>query len=212
VHYKISTMEITREQIKEKMMRDTREYIAKAQFRAFNKKFKKEQAASEKPQQMKTRQLKKSKSEIRMQKILQDCNANELEFPQVDEHDQPEIGDEVLIDGKKETGQRLMSDLKLIKYEDGIVTEITQLEPDDPLSLKATPQKVLHCSKGKKIEVFGTDKRGPYKVNNSVKVNGRSGAYGKFRIGEVFMYVNKGRISKVQSVAQKEPVRSLFKK
>lgn len=44
---------ITREQIKEKMMRDTREHIAKAQFRTFNKKFKKEQAASEKPQRIK---------------------------------------------------------------------------------------------------------------------------------------------------------------
>jgi len=205
-------MEITKEQIKEQMRRNIRERAAKAELRAFQKKFKKEQAASEKPQQMKTRQLMKSKSEIKMQKILQDCNANELEFPQVDEHDQPEVGDEILIDGKKETGQRLMPDLRLIKFEDGIVTEITHLEPDDPISLKAKPQKVLHCSKGKRIEVFGTDKRGPYKVNNSVKVNGRSGAYGKFRIGEVFMYVNKGRISKIQSVPKEAPARSLFKK
>ena len=60
-------------------------------------------------------------------KILQDCNGYELEFPEIDISDSPTVGDKISIDGKsKETGERLMPNGNTFVFVDGIITKIIE--------------------------------------------------------------------------------------
>ncbi|WP_066223359.1 hypothetical protein [Formosa haliotis] len=144
-------------------------------------------------------------------KLEFDCTGDELTFPTVDINDVPEVGDEIWVNEKQNlTGEALMPDLRLIKYENGIITSIEQLDPTSSklIHFPIKPETTLRCSKGNKIEIFAM-KDSAYKVNNKVLVNGKGNILGNFKVGNILMLINKGTITYI-SVPKSSKTNSRF--
>lgn len=140
-------------------------------------------------------------------KIIQDANGEELEFPNVDVDNSPDVGDEIIIDNERNlSGERLLPNGDIIKFEDGIVTEIVY--QDDTMNRRVKPEKTIKCADGNKLEIFG-NKNEAFKVDNRVEVNGKSNITGRFDLGRIKLSVVKGKIVKVDAV---KASRAVFKK
>lgn len=135
----------------------------------------------------------KKKIEKIKNKIIQDCNGEELEFPDVDIHDTPGEGDRILIDNKSNlTGERLLPNGQTIVFKDGIVTEI--IEPEEPKNLIKTTKDTLK----RKIQIMGPNKDEPYLKGNRILVDNKELIMAKVQVGDVLMTVFRGKISKVE--------------
>lgn len=137
----------------------------------------------------------KPKTEKFQNKIIQDCNGDELEFPDVDANDTPTVGDRIVIDNKSnETGERLMPNGETIVFENGIVTEI--LEPEEPKNLIRTRRDSLN----RKIQILGPDKKKPYLKGNRILIDGREPILAKVQLNGIKITAFRGQISSVKRV------------
>lgn len=135
--------------------------------------------------------------------ILQDANGEEIEFPDLETNQFPDVGEKILIDGKgKETGERLMPNGTLIKFKDGIVIEVIT-EPKDIINLKATAKvqdkafKTFTAWKNNrihKIEILGNNEKTPFRKGNRVLVNGKKMMFAKYEFDGKEMKIRNGRI------------------
>lgn len=141
----------------------------------------------------KSRSVFKKKVEKFKNLILQDCNADELEFPELESDDYPSVGDEITIDDKtKETGERLMPNGVTIKFNDGVVTEI--IEPEEPKNLIKTTKDSLK----RKIQIMGPNKSMPFFKGNSILVDKKEMIMAKVQLDDLLVTVFRGKISKVE--------------
>ncbi|MRI02097.1 hypothetical protein GH721_16250 [Kriegella sp. EG-1] len=62
-------------------------------------------------------------------KIVQDCNATEIEFPHIEIDDFPELGDEAKVNGKDAEGEFIMPDGSVWEFYKGVLITITDPEP-----------------------------------------------------------------------------------
>lgn len=145
--------------------------------------------------------------------ILEDVHGEDFEFPQLGKNEFPEKGIEILVDGEKTTGECLLPDGTLIKFEKGIVTGIVlpkEKESSSAVLAFISRPVALKSTKGDKIEVYCMG-YGPYNVGNPVQINGKYRMRGVFQIGQMMVTVNDGKIKKVSPVSA-PATRSLFKK
>lgn len=165
---------------------------------------------------MRTRRVFKEKF---TNKIMQDSTAEELEFPDVEVNDYPEVGDRILLDGKKATGERLMPDGTVIKFKDGVVTHIIE-EPENVKNIKKmVPIKDGVCktfngwkdSRKQTFEILGNNTKDPFRIGNRIRVNGKVIKAARCEVGDNKVTILNGRISEVKSLNASEGGRVVFK-
>lgn len=62
-------------------------------------------------------------------KIQFDATGEEIEFPELDVNDTPDVGDKIIIDNKTNlSGERLMPNGETIVFENGVITEIIETD------------------------------------------------------------------------------------
>jgi len=162
---------------------------------------------------MKTRRVLKEKF---TNKIMQDATGEELEFPDVEANDYPEVGDKVLLDGNKATGERLMPNLTVIKFKDGVVTHIIQ-DPDNPKNIsKVTAVRDHVCKEirsisNQKIEILGHHTSNPFREGNRILVNGKAMKIARCEVAGRKLTIINGRISEVKASNESKGARRVIK-
>ncbi|ARN78673.1 hypothetical protein BST97_12105 [Nonlabens spongiae] len=105
-------------------------------------------------------------------KIVQDANADELDFYELDADDTPDIGDRVSVDDdKKYTGQRVMPDGSTVIIKEGVLIDILESE-DDHLYAKHNCVAHLKNNEGEVVKIYG-DADTPFAPGNRVTVNSK---------------------------------------
>lgn len=141
-------------------------------------------------------------------KMVLDANGDELIFPELTDNDTPSVGDKIYIvdengnERKFETGSRLLPDASSIHFENGEVTDI-----NSNLQLK----KSLTSSCGKKVVIVAKNKKEPYKVGNSVLIDGKSMRFGTYLVNNLEIVVSKGEIVRVCAIKKSKTNRVRFK-
>lgn len=88
-------------------------------------------------------------------KIVQDANGDDIDFPDLEEDDVPEVGDTATVDGSPAQGEYLMPSGETYVFEDGALTEIKPKEEestDDSEEMAALQEEVQNLKKDLKKE------------------------------------------------------------
>lgn len=75
-------------------------------------------------------------------KIVQDSNGNDIDFPDVAEDGTPAVGDSATIDGAKAEGDVLMPNGETFVFVDGTLDSITEVSEDSNEELEAAKKKI----------------------------------------------------------------------
>lgn len=142
--------------------------------------------------------------------ILQDANAEEIVFPELEVDDHPSKGDKIEIDGRtKETGERLMPDGSLIKFKEGAVTKIVQPSTEEIAALSHTRKinngvcrtfKSWKNNRSQKIEILGSNFNTPFRKGNRIMVDGKKMLFDTIQINNKEIKIRNGRIDAIKSI------------
>lgn len=90
-------------------------------------------------------------------KIVQDANGDEIDFPELEADDTPAVGDEATIDGSPASGERVMPSGETYVFADGKLSEIKPKEDDteeddDSEEMQALKDEIVNLKKDLKKE------------------------------------------------------------
>jgi hypothetical protein len=105
-------------------------------------------------------------------KIVQDANAEELDFYELDADDTPDVGDRVSVDNdKKFSGERVMPDGSTAVIKEGVLVQIIESDND---GFYARYNCVAHLKndEGDVVRIYGNPDT-PFAPGNYVTVNSK---------------------------------------